>query len=48
MPRFTNEFCKGEARCQVLRDQAEAVPVPEWDPVQGHQGPLFQLWAPLT
>ena len=44
-PRWKNEFCKDESRCAELRGEAEHVPVPDWDPVRGHKGPLCELWG---
>ncbi|KAL6407180.1 hypothetical protein AUP68_10007 [Ilyonectria robusta] len=43
--KWKNEWCKDGGRCSSLREEAESVPTPEWDPVHGLKGPLSKLWA---
>ncbi|KAH6972347.1 hypothetical protein BKA56DRAFT_635379 [Ilyonectria sp. MPI-CAGE-AT-0026] len=43
--KWKNEWCKDGGRCSSLREEAESVPTPEWDPVHGLKGPLSELWA---
>ncbi|XEV01474.1 hypothetical protein FSHL1_006761 [Fusarium sambucinum] len=44
-PKWKNEYCRDANRCELLRDEAKAVVVPDWDPVKGHHGPLHQIWS---
>ncbi|KAF7563910.1 hypothetical protein G7046_g217 [Stylonectria norvegica] len=43
--KWKNEFCRDQERCQPLKEEAEAVQVPEWDPIRGYKGPLYALWS---
>ncbi|KAL2863192.1 cupin domain-containing protein [Aspergillus lucknowensis] len=47
-PKWKNEYCKDESRYQSIKEEAGAVPVPEWDPVGGYHGPLWTLWNRAT
>ncbi|CAM1508391.1 Fc.00g052390.m01.CDS01 [Cosmosporella sp. VM-42] len=47
-PKWRNEFCRDQEQCQTLRAEAEAVPVPDWDPVGGHEGHLHRLWSEVS
>lgn len=44
-PKYDNNFCKaGEEETRMKAETARKVPVPEWDPIFGHKGPLYEIW----
>ncbi|KAF5540759.1 hypothetical protein FMEXI_8255 [Fusarium mexicanum] len=47
-PKWKNEYCRDADKCAIFRDEAETVVVPDWDPVKGHRGPLYQIWTTST
>ncbi|OJI99325.1 hypothetical protein ASPVEDRAFT_80937 [Aspergillus versicolor CBS 583.65] len=44
-PKWKNEYCKDSSRWESICREAQQVPVPEWDPIRGHLGPLSRLWS---
>lgn len=45
-PPYDNNFCKADAQETELKGRtAHAVPVPEYDPIFGINGPLTTLWT---
>ncbi|KAI5459341.1 hypothetical protein BGZ63DRAFT_491549 [Mariannaea sp. PMI_226] len=44
-PRWKNEYGKVKDTCQMLREQAESISIPDHDPVLGQNGPLCELWS---
>ncbi|KAI1085413.1 hypothetical protein F5B20DRAFT_518260 [Whalleya microplaca] len=44
-PHWKSEYCQDKERCEMLNEEAEAVPIPQWDPVIGYNGPLSRLWS---
>ncbi|KAI1386434.1 uncharacterized protein F4822DRAFT_316371 [Hypoxylon trugodes] len=44
-PKWKSEYCRDGSRCQELREEAEHVEIPDWDPVRGRMGPLYELWS---
>lgn len=45
-PKYDNNFCKaGKEETMMKAETARKVPVPEWDPVSGYKGPLYEIWS---
>jgi len=45
-PHWDNNFCKaGEEETKQKAANAQAVPVPESDPIFGNGGPLVEIWG---
>ena len=45
-PKWDNNFCKADAsETEEKAKKAGAVPVPQFDPVYGEDGPLVQIWS---
>jgi uncharacterized protein YjlB len=45
-PHWDNNFCKAdreetEEKASIAKD----VPIPEFDPIYGREGPLVQIWS---
>ncbi|KAK3710700.1 hypothetical protein LTR37_010119 [Vermiconidia calcicola] len=44
-PKWSNNFCKdGVEETERKTEQARSIPVPEWDPIHGFDGPLPTIW----
>jgi hypothetical protein len=44
-PHWDNNFCKvGEEETKEKAENARAVPVSNWDPIFGADGPLVRIW----
>lgn len=43
-PRWRNNHCNGEESMDALAEEISNVPVPNYDPVFGENGPLCQIW----
>ncbi|KAH8691755.1 hypothetical protein GQ44DRAFT_636133 [Phaeosphaeriaceae sp. PMI808] len=43
-PRWRNNHCKGEESMKALAEEIKNVPVPNFDPVFGANGPLSKIW----
>ncbi|KAF2813066.1 uncharacterized protein BDZ99DRAFT_381699 [Mytilinidion resinicola] len=43
-PHWDNNFCKKPEETAQKAENARAVPVPEYDPIHGKDGPLVYLW----
>jgi len=44
-PHWDNNFCKaGPEETEEKAQTAKKVPIPEWDPVYGRDGPLVRIW----
>jgi uncharacterized protein YjlB len=45
-PKYDNNFCKaGAEETRKKAETARNVPIPEWDPICGHKGPLYDIWS---
>jgi uncharacterized protein YjlB len=44
-PHWDNNFCKADAEeTEEKAANAKAVPIPEFDPIYGKDGPLVRIW----
>ena len=44
-PRWDNNFCKADATETAEKARsARNVPIPEYDPIHGKDGPLVEIW----
>ncbi|CAG9952788.1 unnamed protein product [Clonostachys rosea f. rosea IK726] len=41
---WKNEYGRDQSRFESLALESSSVNVPDWDPVNGHRGPLSKLW----
>ncbi|KAK7227982.1 hypothetical protein V2G26_000152 [Clonostachys chloroleuca] len=44
-PKWKNEYGRDQSRFESLALECSSVNIPDWDPVNGHQGPLQKLWT---
>ncbi|CAG9975152.1 unnamed protein product [Clonostachys byssicola] len=44
-PKWKNEYGRDQSRFNSLVLESSSVDIPDWDPVNGHLGPLQKLWA---
>lgn len=44
-PHWDNNWCKaGPEETEAKAENARSVPIPEYDPIYGEDGPLVQIW----
>ncbi|VUC29918.1 unnamed protein product [Clonostachys rosea] len=43
--KWKNEYGRDQSRFESLASESSSVSVPDWDPVNGHLGPLSKLWT---
>lgn len=44
-PKWNNNYCKADAEeTRAKAEEAKGIPVPEYDPIYGLDGPLPMLW----
>jgi uncharacterized protein YjlB len=45
-PQYDNNFCKADRQETIEKAAvARGVPIPEFDPIYGREGPLVQIWG---